>query len=126
MEVQESIKDKLRKLAALAERGMEGEAANAKRAIERICQQYGIRLEDMLEEDKKRYHIRVGRNPMQRQLFNQCYGVVVGTGKITYWNISRDTIAVELTPLQYAELVSMWEWHQSNFTRDLEEMQKPL
>ena len=33
MEVQESIKDKLRKLAALAERGMEGEAANAKRAI---------------------------------------------------------------------------------------------
>mgnify|MGYP005924602649 FL=1 len=126
MEVQESIKDKLRKLAALAERGMEGEAANAKRAIERICQQYGIRLEDMLEEDKKRYHIRVGRNPMQRQLFNQCYGVVVGTGEITYWNISRDTIAVELTPLQYAELVSMWEWHQSNFKRDLEDMEKTI
>ena len=77
MEVQESIKDKLRKLAALAERGMEGEAANAKRAIERICQQYGIRLEDMLEEDKKLYNIRVVRNHMLRQLFNKFYIVFV-------------------------------------------------
>ena len=37
----ESLKSKLQKLQALAERGYKGEADNAKRAIERICQQYG-------------------------------------------------------------------------------------
>ena len=52
----ESLKKKLRKLQALAEQGYRGEAENARRAIERICEQYGLKIEDILDiETKRRY-----------------------------------------------------------------------
>lgn len=40
----ESLKDKLKKLKALAERGCGGEAENAQRLLERLCAANGIDL----------------------------------------------------------------------------------
>ena len=123
----ESIKQKLLKLQALAEKGYKGEAENAKRAIERICAQYGVTLEEVLCEEKpKRYVFEIGRYKYMLTLFCQCHGVVTGKGQLSYIKRSRNTIAVDLTPLQYAELSSLFEWHKANFLKDLAAMQDTI
>lgn len=123
----ESIKQKLLKLQALAEQGYKGEAEAAKRAIERLCNQYGITLEEVLcVEEKKRYEFEIGRYKYMLTLFVQCYGVVTGVGQLSYFQRSRNKIAVDLTPLQYAELSSLFEWHKANFLKDLAAMQDTI
>lgn len=103
----ESIKNKLKKLLALAERGVQGEAENARR---------------LLENQVKYYSFDVGRNKTQVDLFSQCYYKVANARRMSYKQVSRSRIAVEMTAIQYAELVSLFEWHKANFNKDLEDM----
>lgn len=43
---------------------------------------------------------------------------------IEFYKESRSKISVEMTALQYAELVSLFEWHKANFNKDLEDMKR--
>ena len=123
----ESIKQKLLKLQKLAEQGYRGEADAAKRAIERLCAQYGITLEEVLcVEQPQRYEFEIGRYKYMLTLFCQCHGVVTGKHEMSYIKRSRNRIAVDLTPLQYAELSSLFEWHKANFLKDLAAMQDTI
>lgn len=57
----ETIKSKILKLQALVERGENGEATNAKRLLDKLLSKYGLTIEDVLAEKKK----RSGINSMQ-------------------------------------------------------------
>ena len=46
----ESIKNKLKKLLALAERGVQGEADNARKLLEKLCKEYGVSMEESVEK----------------------------------------------------------------------------
>ena len=46
----ESIKSKILKLKALAERGEKGEAINAQRLLDKLLGQYGITLDEVIEK----------------------------------------------------------------------------
>ena len=119
----ESIKEKLKKLLALAERGVQGEAKNARRLLEKLCNEYGISIDELLDENQVKYYFfDVGRNKTQVDLFSQCYYKVANASRMSYKQVSRSRIAVEMTAIQYAELVSLFEWHKANFNKDLEDM----
>ena len=121
----EGIKQKLLKLQALADRGYKGETYAAQQAIERICQQYNIRLEDILDTQATRwYTFETGRSKAMQTLFMQCYAKVMNVGTMSYKQIGRNRIGIELTALQYAELSNMFEWHKENFTQELEDMKQ--
>lgn len=45
---------------------------------------------------------------------------------LSYRNVSRSQIEVEMTALQYAELVSLFEWHKANFNKDFEDMKENI
>lgn len=123
----ESIKEKLKKLLALAERGVEGEAVNARRLLEKLCKEYGVSIEELLDENQVKYHFfEVGRNKIYLDLFAQCYYKVTNKDRLSYKQISRSQIAVEMTAIQYAEMVSLFAWHKANFDNDLEEMKKNI
>lgn len=124
----ESLKQKLLKMAALAEQGYRGEAEAAKAAIKRLCAQYGVTLEEILaeQEETKRYQFEIGRNKCYLTLFVQCHGVVTNKSRMSYVQRTRSIIAVDLTPLQYAELCSLFEWHKANFNKDLQAMQETI
>lgn len=121
----ESLKSKLIKLQALAERGYEGEAENAKRLIQKLCAENGVSIEEILQEQimVKRYSFEVGRNKLFIKLFTHCFAKLTNVGTLKYFQESRNTISVELTPMQYLELKNMFEWHKENFIRDLDELQ---
>lgn len=123
----ESLKAKLRKLAALAERGVGGEAANARRLMEQICREHGVSLDEVLNvEAVKWYDFEIGRRKTDLDLFMQCYAKVTGNGKLSYRSRSRSMISVELTAYQYAEISSLFEWHKQNFKRDVENLMGTL
>ena len=121
----ESLKKKLRKLQALAEQGYKGEAENARRAIERICEQYGLKIEDILDlETKHQYTFEIGRTKEMMELFLRCLSAVCDTTDMYYWKPTRSSIKVELTALQFAEVSSLFGWHKENYKHELEEFER--
>lgn len=122
----ESIKSKLRKLLALADRGVNGEAENAKKAIERICKEYGINIDDFFDTSKiGQYVFKVGQGKDMMNLFARCVSYVCGDIKdMTYRRISRSSIELELTSMQYAEILSLFNWHKGNYEREIRDFKR--
>lgn len=121
----ESIKAKLRKLQALAEQGCEGEARNAKLLLDRLCKQYGVSLEDILDQEKtERYYFEVGKGKIWLDLFMQCYANVTGKGELKYYRESNSRISLILTAYQYAEISNLFSWHKANLKKDIEQSQR--
>lgn len=123
MENYESIKEKLLKMQALAEKGYQGEADAAKRMIEILCRKHGVSIEDILSEQVKtqRFEFEIGKGKIYKTLFTHCYGKVTNKREMSYYRRSLSKIALDLTPMQYAELSNLFEWHKANFKKDLEQ-----
>lgn len=120
----ESLRMKLAKLQALADRGVDGEADNAKRLIQKLCSDNGITIEDILSEQKKEYRFKIGQEEMFLRLFTNCYAKITNLGQLKYWQSSRSEIIVELTPVQYVDLKCLFEWHKENLLKDLKVMKE--
>ena len=68
----ESLKDKLFKLKALAERGVGGAADNARRLLLKLCADNGIDLSDLDDAmSPKDTLFKVGRSTLYKTLFMQ-------------------------------------------------------
>ncbi|MCM1318763.1 MAG: hypothetical protein NC217_00040 [Muribaculaceae bacterium] len=118
----ESIKTKLKKLLALAERGEGGEARNARILLDRQCEHYGISVDALLDTEKKKfYKFNIGARKIDITLFTQCYCSLKDEKQLPYRLLSKSVIVVELTAYEFAELRSMFEWHKANFKKDLEQ-----
>lgn len=127
MNYYESIKSKLKKLLALAEGGVDGEAHNARILLERQCKQYGVSIDELLDSDKKEwYEIEIGQRKIDLNLFTQCYCYITGKHSVPYKKISKSIVAVELTAYECAELRSMFTWHKENLRKDLENLIETL
>lgn len=125
----ESIKSKLRKLHALVMGGTPGEARNAQFLLDKLCAEYGITLDEILDqESKKWYEFHVGGKKINLKLFFQCYYKITNSNEISYRQGSGEKarLRVELTAYEYAEIKSLFEWHKANFQKDLDNMLKAL
>lgn len=121
----ESLQSKLKKLLALAEQGVGGEAINARRLLEKLCEQHGISVEELLDrETKHRYTFEIGRSKEMMQIFVRCLAKVVDIENMTYTQPTRSSISIEVTAFQRAEILSLFNWHKSNFTHELDEFKQ--
>lgn len=119
----ESIKAKLKKTVGTRRTRGAGRSRECRILLEKLCKEYGIRIDELLDENQVKYYFfDVGRNKTQVDLFSQCYYKVANASRMSYKQVSRSRIAVEMTAIQYAELVSLFEWHKANFNKDLEDM----
>lgn len=121
MENYESIKAKLLKIQTLADKGCDGEAKAAKLLVDALCKKYGVSIDEILcQETIKTYHFIIGRNKVMRQLFIQCHGKVTNKHKLEYIKYSSAEIGVKLTPLQFAELSNLFDWHKQNLKKEID------
>lgn len=121
----ECIKDRLRKIQALAEGGYAGEAEAAKRILENLCRQHGVSMDDILDKEKiSRYRFNVGRSKIYLRLFVQCHASVTGKKSMKYGKVSGSDIILDLTAYQAAELANLFFWHKTNLKKDLEKTQE--
>ena len=117
----ESLKDKLFKLKALAERGEGGEADNARRLLLKLCADNGIDLSGLDDAmSPKDTLFKVGRSTLYKKLFEQCYAYVTNNQTIRY-HTDGVYYLVEVTPLQAAQIRDLFEWHKVNIDKEFKD-----
>lgn len=120
----ESIKNKILKLHALAESGNTHEAMTARAMLEKWLFQYGLSLEDILEEkNEPRWYQFKARSSWEKKLLLQCYFMVKNAHEVSYKK-RGEAISFELTPYEFAEITNYYEWHRKQLGKELKEMQQ--
>lgn len=119
---------KIRKLQALAERGVGGEATNAKILLSALCEKYGIDESKLDEEEKQWYEFEM-RTSIQK-LFLQLYVSIYGTTErylqeVELWKRGRKKIVkCKFTRTEYIEFSQLWEWHRKNYLAERKRMRE--
>lgn len=120
----ESIRSKLLKLQVLAEKGYAGEAEAARLLLDKILKQHGVRLEDVLDQEKRNFFsLEIGKGKIWKDLFTQCYAKVTGKDTMQYYRQSVGKIYVKLSTYEFAEISNLFFWHKTNLKKDLEDSQ---
>lgn len=124
MEKYESIKSKILKLHELALKGEHEEAKNAQRHLDNMLSKYNLSLDRILEEKnnkKSRYFII---RSFYENLFFQCVFQVLNLSTLSYKESKKGHYFIEMTELEYVELISLFEWHKQNYKREYDLMIK--
>lgn len=114
----DSIIERLRKISALADSGVEGERENARCLLDALCKKYNIAPEVLLSEEMEFYEFRVS-SIAERKLFNQVIVSILQTDRISHIPWRRQKIAVKLTKAQYLDIKDAFdhylrEWNKVN------------
>lgn len=65
----ESIRSKVQKLQALAERGEKGEALNAKRLLDQLLAKYGVSLEEIVRSTGRKTAVHLQRKGKRVRIY---------------------------------------------------------
>lgn len=107
------IHEKMRKLLALAERGVGGEKETAQRMLEKMMEKYKVSFEDLEVETVSTYWWNYD-NQFEKKILFQTYGKITDSSTIEYYKGDRKC-GFELTPSQYIEM----DMHYTILRRDL-------
>lgn len=109
----------IRKLQALADRGVGGEQVNAAQRLKELCEKYNIDLSDDIEKPYKReYDVMIKHQPLFWAIY---FHVVPCSGSASYWrsNGSRRRFKVEATTEQHAEITYLFDLYAADFDKQL-------
>lgn len=107
-----------KKLIELAKRGVDGEKINAQEMLNRIMEKHGITFEDIEEETKKFFEIRVMKK--HERLFCQVLSTIVGNKLKIYNSHKQRYKLVELTTAQYIELECKFNFYKKVYDDEME------
>lgn len=96
--IDEKVQAKLRKLFALAERGVGGEKANAQRMLEKLLSRHGLTLDDLNEERRELRWFSAPRKH-DRKLALQIAGMVTNSTEVSSYTSKQRPrqVGVKLT-----------------------------
>ena len=111
----------MKKLLALAERGEGGEADNARRILSRLLTTYGLTLEDLASDKRKRREFAYKLKD-ERFLFAMIVTNLFGSKSEIFqtatFNTKQKIIYVDLTDIEYIDLSNMWTFFRPLFNRE--------
>lgn len=122
----ETIKDRLRKIKALADRGIDGEAIAAQAQLEKLLSKYNLRIQDIFNESLKIRQFKVSRN--ERHLFAQVLGANIGDRyKQAYClRFKPSVMHIELTDAEYVDFEQQFSFFTKQFKKELKKAQDQL
>ncbi|MCP1605751.1 DUF2786 domain-containing protein [Pseudomonas citronellolis] len=103
-EIDEKVQAKLRKLQALAERGVGGEKVNAQRMLDKLLARHGITVEDLSNERRETRWFPAA-NRFDRNLAHQIMSKICDSSMVDLW-VSKarpKQIGVDVTPAEAIE-----------------------
>ena len=113
------IKQKLKKIQQLAERGEAGEKDNANRLLKELLKKYRLTIEDLFEDEKKHYTIKY-RHRWEKTLLFQIYAKVLNKTTINYMKEKyHSRVTFELTPSEYAEIKLLFDIYRKTFKEEI-------
>lgn len=116
--------ERMKKILALARRGVGGEKATAEAMLDKLLQKYGMTVADLDEvaQPTTRREFKYSTD-FERRLLSQIVAFVLGTTSITSWR-RRDkrsrTVRFDLTALQFAEVDVRYTAYRKVLSKDLE------
>ncbi len=118
MEQHDKVHTLLRKLHALAQRGVGGEKENVEKALRRLMKRHGVTLEDIAEERKER-RLFCFKTKEERSFMLQVISSVNGSsGAYTTRRGQRGRFWVELTTSEHLEAVMKIEHYWPMFKEE--------
>lgn len=93
----------LKKLQALAERGVGGEKANAQRMLDDMLKKLGLTMEDLIEDPVDVRLIKY-KDELQKKFYNQVIASVMGNISIWGHKQYKKTLIFEATHTEYIEI----------------------
>lgn len=120
----ERLLEKIRRVQALAERGVDGEKESAAALLERLMKQYGIDEAEIAEERRETEWFRF-RTPLEEMLLNQVIYSIMGDC-VTYCRTNgkckrkHKVVGVDCTPAERLEIEISFEF----FNAALQEEEK--
>lgn len=119
----ERILQKIKRVQALAERGVAGERESAAATLDRLMKQYGITEADIAEECREIAWFRY-KTPLEQRLLGQVIFAVTGRTPCgcvgTYTNRTRKQLGVECTAAERLEIELSFEFYKSAMEEELE------
>lgn len=119
--MEEKTKERLKKLQALAERGVGGEKETAQRKLEQLLKANNITL-DELDGEKVSYYLFSYNGQHKAQLLRQCmYKVMGAAAGIKFYRTqgTRQKIGIECTAAQKIEIELEYEFYSRVFDSEL-------
>lgn len=113
----ETIKDKLKKIQALAKSGIGGEKETAQRMLNDLCKKYHITIDEIISEEKKYCTIRV-RDKIDEILVRQTIIHICQTNEINNKRY-KDIWMFELTHLQAIEVQDAIKHYRKEWKKQL-------
>jgi len=114
----EQIIEKLRKIKALVEQGVDGEANNAKTLLNQQLRKYGLTIEDLSSNDIFDYYVKY-KTDNDRQLIVQ----ICAKLDIEIFAVRRvkklKKYCLECDAITYAEFSSMLEFHKTLLEKEM-------
>lgn len=131
--IENSIFNRLQKLKVLVERGVDGEAINAKEKLEKALAKYGITLEEFLRKDEeiKKWKVRY-KNKTEKQILYQCFIHLFGSDSEQYKNSffryrnGEMALYLGLTKSEYILFSDFYNFHCENWKEILKDKEEKL
>lgn len=117
MDKKAAIIEKIKKMQALATRGVQGEAQNAAMFIDNLMKKYGIRNSDLQTDSEDIYWLRYKNDYEYRLLFQIAFSMEIETVSDPP---RRKEIGIKLTKAKYLELKASYEFYRQALSEELD------
>lgn len=116
--ITETLRDKLRKVLALAQSGQAGERIAAQAILDKLLLVNGLTLADIQDDKVEKTWFKIGREPEMKSLINQIYCQVTNKNEIKYFEYKNE-IAYEVTKVQAAEIRELYSVYSPALRKEL-------
>jgi len=115
------LKELLKKLKVLAERGVGGEKETAQKKLDKLMKQNGLTEAD-LKETEERYYLFSYNGPFKKRLLNQIIYKVLGASRTQLYHSkgTRNKIGVHCTPAEKIEIELEFEFYSALFDEEVD------
>lgn len=115
----ELLIDKLRKIEALAQGGVEGEKETAQRMLDALCKKHGVTLEQIVSSEKKPYRFSF-KDQLDAALLSHVAIKICQTRKIKNWERGKGMV-FELTKAQAIDVEDCFKHYRNEWRKLLKD-----
>lgn len=115
------MNEKIFKLYELAKRGVGGEKVNAEKILQRMLKDAGLTMADLQRDEYpiRQRELKCAGGADFKQLLMQILFCVLNKDEITHYKTRRRSVVmVDLTDLQYAEVILRWNIYSAALKKE--------
>lgn len=107
----EKIRELIKKVKALADKGVGGESISAKEKLKTLCEKYGLDQKELDDIDEKKDYFFILRDNNEKELLKNLICMILDVPGFK-WKENKFLIKINLTSSQYFDINNAFEYYQ--------------